>query len=121
MASIRRHQRKRANVIDQPARSDLDSPVTGLDELRARFHTPSPEFSPVPLWWWSGEALDPARLRWQLERFAEGGVFNLVVINLAPTGPLYGNPADDPPFMSERWWETFLGVCAAARDLGARL
>jgi len=106
---------------DSPSGAGPVRPAPGLDELRAHFREPSPGFSPVPLWWWSGEALDPARLRWQLERFAEGGVFNLVVINLAPTGPLYGNPADEPPFMSERWWEIFLGVCAHARDLGIRL
>jgi len=108
-------------VPGSPNPTATHSSAMDLAAVRERFRKPSPEFSPVPLWWWSGETLDPARLRWQLERFAEGGVFNLVVINLAPTGPLYGNPADDPPFMSERWWEIFLGVCADARELGVRL
>jgi hypothetical protein len=75
----------------------------------------------VPLWWWSGETLDPARLRWQLERLAAGGVFNVVVMNVAPTSPLYGKDADDPAFMSERWWEIFEGVCRDAEELGMRL
>ncbi|MCB0049301.1 MAG: hypothetical protein KDE24_07145, partial [Caldilinea sp.] len=57
------------------------------------FSTPPKEYSPVPIWWWSGERLDPQRLRWQLERFAEGGVYNLIVLNLAPTSPLYGSDA----------------------------
>ncbi|MBC6463559.1 glycosyl hydrolase, partial [Actinomadura sp. HBU206391] len=82
---------------------------------------PPPEFSPAAIWWWSGEALDPARLRWQLERFVAGGVHNLVILNLAPSGPMFGSDADDPAFFSERWWELFEGVCADARELGARL
>lgn len=90
-------------------------------DLYERFKNPSKHFSPVPIWWWSGERLDPARLRWQLERFVEGGVYNLIVLNLAPTGPLYGSDADDPPFLSEEWWEIFEGVCEDALELGAYL
>jgi hypothetical protein len=82
---------------------------------------PPRAFSPVSLWWWSGEALDRRRLAWQLERFAAGGVFNLVVMNLAPSGPLFGSDADDPPFFSEAWWELLAGVCDDARRLGVRL
>ncbi len=85
------------------------------------FSVPSKEYSPVPIWWWSGEQLDRKRLRWQLERFAEGGVYNLIVLNLAPTSPLYGSDPDDPPFLSEEWWEIFLGVCDDARELGIRI
>ncbi len=90
-------------------------------ELYERFKNPSKHFSPVPIWWWSGDRLDPARLRWQLERFVEGGVYNLIVLNLAPTGPLYGSDADDPPFLSEEWWRIFEGVCEDARELGVYL
>ncbi len=90
-------------------------------ELYERFKNPSKRFSPVPIWWWSGERLDPARLRWQLERFVEGGIYNLIVLNLAPTGPLYGADADDPPFFSEEWWSLFEGVCEDARELGVYL
>lgn len=83
--------------------------------------TPSREFSPTAIWWWSGEPLTRARLRWQLERLVEGGVWNLVVLNLAPSGPLFGSDADDPPFLSEAWWELLDGVCEDAASLGARL
>ncbi len=79
------------------------------------------EFSPVPIWWWSGEKLERERLRWQLERFAEGGVYNLIVLNLAPTGPMYGKDPDDPPFFSDEWWEIFKGVCQDAKELGVYL
>lgn len=87
-------------------------------ELEKRFDDPPRSFSPAPIWWWSGEPLDPERLRWQLERFAEGGVYNLVVMNLAPTGPMFGSDPDDPTFFSEEWWEIFRGVCEDARQLG---
>nr|MDQ3328850.1 hypothetical protein [Chloroflexota bacterium] len=90
-------------------------------EFYQTFRDPGREYSPVPIWWWSAEKLDPARLRWQLERFAEGGVYNLIVLNLAPTSPLYGSDADDPPFFSDAWWSIFEGACADARALGIRL
>ena len=87
-------------------------------DLEKRFDDPPRSFSPVPIWWWSGDRLDPERLRWQLERFAEGGIYNLVVMNLAPTSPMYGSDADDPPFFSEEWWSIFSGVCEDAKRLG---
>ncbi|MFL5520178.1 MAG: hypothetical protein ACJ8B6_04530, partial [Gemmatimonadales bacterium] len=90
-------------------------------DLWERFADPPREFSPVPLWWWSGETVTAERLRWQLERLAAGGVFNVVVMNVAPTSPLYGKDADDPPFMSEPWWELFEGACGDAEQLGVRL
>lgn len=89
--------------------------------LADEFASAKPEFSPVPIWWWSGETLEPNRLRWQMEQFIKGGVYNVVLLNLAPTSPLFGSEMDDPPFMSERWWQIFLGVCADAKELGMRL
>ncbi|MFF2410451.1 hypothetical protein [Streptomyces sp. NPDC058092] len=82
---------------------------------------PPRAFSPTAIWWWSGERLDRARLRAQLERFAEGGVHNLVLLNLAPSGPLFGSDADDPPFLSDAWWALLDGVCEDARELGVSL
>ncbi len=92
--------------------------MTDLDKL---FNDPPRSFSPIPIWWWSGEKLGAQRLRWQLERFAEGGVYNLLVMNLAPSGPLYGSNPDDPPYFSEEWWALFRGVCEDARALGMHL
>ena len=92
-----------------------------MPELDKRFDDPPRSFSPVPIWWWSGEKLDAQRLRWQLERFAEGGVYNLLILNLAPSGHLYGSDADDPPFFSDEWWTMFRGVCEDARSLGMHL
>src|ERR1700730_11218038 len=92
-----------------------------LADLDKRFDDPPRSFSPVPIWWWSGEKLDAQRLHWQLERFAEGGVYNLLVMNLAPDSPLYGSAPDDPPYFSEEWWAIFRGVCEDARSLGMYL
>ncbi len=94
---------------------------SNLDPLLSTFARPPRDFSPVPIWWWSGERVEPDRLRWQLEQFAAGGVYNLIVLNLASAGPMYGCDADDPLFFSERWWSLFLGACADAERLGMRL
>ncbi|HEU5024863.1 MAG TPA: glycosyl hydrolase [Spirillospora sp.] len=89
--------------------------------LLAVLDAPPPAYSPAPIWWWSGEPLDRRRLRDQLERFAEGGVHNLVVLNLAPSGPMFGSDADDPPFFSDAWWDLLDAVCEDAAGLGVSL
>lgn len=90
-------------------------------DLVQRFEDPSPRYGPVPLWWWSGERLEIERLRWQLDQLLAGGVHQAVVMNLAPTGPLYGALADDPPFMSEEWWSIFQAVCGYAEERGFQI
>lgn len=87
-------------------------------ELRELFADPPATFGPTPLWWWSGGEVTRTRMRWQLERFAAGGILNLVVINLAPAGPIFAARADDPPWFSEAWWDRFTETCALARELG---
>ncbi len=89
--------------------------------LTEQFREPPKEFSPVPIWWWSGEPLVKERLRWQMERLAEAGVFQVLVLNLAPNGPLFGSEPDDPPFFSEAWWDCFLFVLQQAEQLGMRV
>lgn len=89
--------------------------------LRDLFTSPPRDFSPTPLWWWSGAAVTRERIRWQMERFAAGGVHNLVVINLAPAGPLEQAPADDPAWFSDQWWQRFEDACDVASELGTRL
>ncbi len=88
------------------------------DALTELFRNPPKIFSPVPIWWWSGEPLNKERLRWQMERLAEAGVFNVLVLNLAPNGPLFGSAPDDPPFLSDAWWDCFLFVLQQAEQLG---
>jgi len=86
--------------------------------LAESFREPSKIFSPVPTWWWSGEPIVKERLRWQMERLAEAGVFNVLVMNLAPNGPLFGSDPDEPTFLSEAWWDCFEFVLQQAEQLG---
>ncbi|HLT61686.1 MAG TPA: glycosyl hydrolase, partial [Microlunatus sp.] len=90
-------------------------------ELDRLFRDPPREFGPTPLWWWSGGKVTRERVEWQLRRFADGGIHNLVVINLAPAGPTWGAMADDPAWFSEEWWDRFTDACRCARELGTRI
>lgn len=90
-------------------------------DLRALIQQPPRSFSPVPLWWWSGAEATPERLAWQLREFHDAGIYNLVVINLAPAGPAFNAPADDPAWFSETWWERFSEVCELSAELGIRI
>jgi len=104
------------------ARAQTDRGVApDPDTLARTFASAPPEFGPVPIWWWSGERLDRERLFWQLEQFAHGHIFNVIVLNLAPSGPLFGSDADDPAFFSEEWWALFESVVGRARELGIRI
>ncbi|PAZ10696.1 hypothetical protein CLM62_39725 [Streptomyces sp. SA15] len=89
--------------------------------LQQLFEDPPRGFGPTPLWWWSGARVTRERLAWQMRRFAEGGVHNLVVINLAPAGPSFGARADEPAWFGEEWWARLTDACEIARDLGMRL
>lgn len=99
----------------------LSSQTSAVQTLAERFAAPLPEYSPVPIWWWSGDRLERSRLRWQMEQLIAGGVYNVVIMNLAPTGPLYAADADDPIFMSEDWWAIFLTMCEDVREVGMRV
>ena len=91
------------------------------ESLHAGFAAPDPEFSPAPIWWWSGAPVTLPRLCEQLDALVDQGVHNAVVLNLAPTGPTYGALADEPALFSGAWWELWAGLCAHARTRGARL
>ncbi|ACQ81859.1 hypothetical protein Bcav_3617 [Beutenbergia cavernae DSM 12333] len=83
-------------------------------QLRALLTDPPTRFGPTPLWWWSGERVTRERLTWQLDRLREGGVHDVVVINLAPAGPVFGATPDAPAWFSDAWWELFQHVCDEA-------
>ncbi|MFJ5265189.1 glycosyl hydrolase [Streptomyces sp. NPDC088387] len=89
--------------------------------LQQLFENPPRDFGPTPLWWWSGARVTRERIAWQMRRFVEGGVHNLVVINLAPSGPTFGAPADEPAWFGEEWWARFTDACEIASELGVRL
>ncbi|GAB3738746.1 hypothetical protein [Microlunatus parietis] len=90
-------------------------------ELVGLFEEPPRDYGPTPLWWWSGGKVTRERLDWQLRRFADGGIHNLVVINLAPAGPTFGAMTDDPVWFSEEWWDRFTDACTIARELGTKI
>ncbi|MFI8191786.1 glycosyl hydrolase [Streptomyces sp. NPDC085946] len=89
--------------------------------LQRLFEDPPRAYGPTPLWWWSGAKVTRTRMAWQMRRLAQGGVHNLVVINLAPAGPCFGARADEPAWFGEEWWDRFTDACALAAELGTRL
>lgn len=56
-----------------------------------------------------------------MDRMREGHVGSFVILNLAPTGPLYGAAPDSPPFFSQAWWNILRGVLERARARGMRV
>ncbi|MFL6122210.1 hypothetical protein [Actinophytocola sp.] len=100
---------------------DMDGYRSRHADLHTGFATPDPAFSPAPIWWWSGAKVRLPVLRAQLDTLLEQGVHNVVVINLAPSGPSYGALADEPALLSEDWWDLWAGLCRHARERGARL
>ena len=96
-------------------------PTSTLGSLRALFDVPPRDFSPTPLWWWSAEKVTGDGIRRQLRNLCEGGVYNVVVINLAPSGPLFGAVVDDPMWFSDEWWKRFNDLCVAAAELEMRV
>jgi len=83
------------------------------------FQSPSPEFGPVPFWWWVGEPLDRARLVWQLDRLKEQGVRHAIVSynHHADGAPNRGEPA----VFSPAWWDLLRVLLADCRARGMQL
>ncbi len=89
-----------------------------FEQMRRRFAAADPRFGPVPFWWWSGDEVTEERIRWQLQKFRAGGLRNIGIIQLAPTGPQYGSVGDRPVFFSEEWWRLFEIALREAERLG---
>lgn len=83
------------------------------------FQSPSPEFGPVPFWWWVGEPLDRDRLVWQLDRLKERGVRHAIVSynHHADGAPNLGEPA----VFSLAWWDLLRVLLADCRARGMQL
>ncbi|PRX64558.1 hypothetical protein B0G52_11997 [Cohnella sp. SGD-V74] len=89
-----------------------------IERLKSRFRDADPRYGPLPFWWWSAEEITEERIRWQLRKFRAGGLRNIGIINIAPTGPQYGSVGDNPVYFSERWWEMFEAALREAERLG---
>ncbi|MBI3118966.1 MAG: hypothetical protein HYZ00_09795, partial [Candidatus Hydrogenedentes bacterium] len=94
---------------------------SGMDALKEGFASPPPEFSPVPIWWWSGDKIEREGITQQIEQLAQARIHNAIILNLAPSGPLYGSAADDPPFLTEEWWNLFGFAVSECKRFGVRL
>ncbi|MFJ4921499.1 hypothetical protein [Streptomyces sp. NPDC088725] len=90
-------------------------------ELLSRFTDPAPAYGPLPLWWWSGAKVTRERLRAQMAEMVSQGIRQAVVMCLAPTGPMFGALADDPPYLSAPWLSLLDQACADAAELGFSL
>ncbi|MEV7423580.1 hypothetical protein [Streptomyces sp. NPDC091212] len=90
-------------------------------ELLTRFTDPESRFGPLPIWWWSGATITREELRRQMGQMVSQGIRQAVVMCLAPTGPMFGSLADDPPFLSPRWLALLDTACADAEELGFSL
>lgn len=88
--------------------------------LHEGFATANPEFSPVPIWWWSGDELELERMLWQIDQLVAQGVYNVVILNLAPTGPMHGALSDAPHMLTDDWWGIWDAICVHAQKVGMR-
>ncbi|MFD2114676.1 hypothetical protein ACFSTH_02985 [Paenibacillus yanchengensis] len=92
-----------------------------LVAMREKFEQVDASFGPLPFWWWSAETVTEERVKWQLNKFRQGGLRNIGIINIAPTGPQYGSVPDDPAYFSEQWWKMFEVALREAEKLGMKL
>lgn len=83
----------------------------GENPLLTTFRYPAKQYSPVPIWWWSGDEIKKDRLAWQLQRMADGHVYNTIVLNLYPN-------SDRPAYFSPEWWELMDFTLEKAEQLG---
>ncbi len=83
------------------------------------FRSPSPDYGPVPFWWWVGERVTRERIAWQLDQLAAKGVCNAIVS--------YNHHADgspncgDPAVFTAEWWELLRGVLDDCKARGMQL
>lgn len=93
----------------------------GQEWMYKDFTEAKPEFSPVPIWWWSGGKVTKEGITWQLQELVKGGIHNAIILNLAPSGPLYGSAPDDPLFLTDEWWDLFAHTLQVAKQVGVRI
>jgi len=99
----------------------LSNVSVGQEWVYQNFKEAKPEFSPVPIWWWSGGKVTKEGITWQLQELVKGGIHNAIILNLAPSGPLYGSAPDNPLFLTDEWWDLFAHTLQVAKQVGVRI
>ena len=90
-----------------------DPTTDGLDRLIHEFEHPSPEFSPLPFWFWN-DTLTEEEISRQMHAFKEKGVDGFVI------HPRLGlDPAI--PYMGERWLSFVRYAVGLARELDMKV
>ena len=82
------------------------------------FRTPPPGYGEVPFWWWTGEKLDKARLRWQLEELHRAGVAGTQVNYSHERQFGWRTAAHEPKLFTDKWWEMFSCAAEVSAELG---
>ncbi len=99
----------------------LSANIRAQEWVYQNFAEAKPDFSPVPIWWWSGGKVTKEGIAWQLQELVKGGIHNAIILNLAPSGPLYGSAPDDPLFLTDEWWDLFAYTLQVAKQVGVRI
>lgn len=95
----------------------LDAP-----QFRAAFETPPPGYGEVPFWWWTGEKLDPDRLKAQVLELSRKGIPG-VQVNYAhqdvrnAVQPNWLTYPNDPEVFTDEWFDVFEDVASYCNEL----
>ena len=85
----------------------------GLDSARQQFLKPSPQAGTVTLWWLNGN-ITPEGVRSQLQAIRQESGFG----GVAPLTLFRMNPATDPPYLSDDYFDRYGLILDTAKDLG---
>ncbi|HHW09714.1 MAG TPA: hypothetical protein GXX29_07065 [Firmicutes bacterium] len=97
----------------------MTATTASLLRVKADFKMPSYQYSPVPFYWWTGEALTKKRLSWQLNLLSSKGIMNTIIsYNHTAEGD---TDRGDPQLFSPEWWELFRWVVAECKAQGMHI
>ena len=108
-----------ANALPTPPESSPGFPSRdpNLDALPG-FRNPPPGYGEVPFWWWTGDALDQERLRWQIEQLHEKGISGMQVNYAHEDSSGWPTYAAEPEIFSDPWWEMWKVVAGECSKRG---
>ena len=107
------------NVLPTPPENSPGFPSRdpNLDALPG-FQNPPPGYGEVPFWWWTGDALDRERLRWQIEQLHEKGISGMQVNYAHEDSSGWPTYAAEPEIFSDPWWEMWKVVAGECSKRG---